>query len=324
MEPKNLIRQNFISQDIGSNKAQILSDRYSELYPKIKVSFVDKYATYSLFDKKYLKGKEYPEEHFVDIKNLNIDLYKDVIINLVDNEGFKKKLDFFVIQGKKQKNSPLYFSAGVNLYNGQVYHTYNFKSNSYVLDHMDIFDTFDEVSVHACADTDANGTADNPEQLFNGNDIAASLLANLYQTVITDIPLYKKINFISGNNMSVSKDTINFSTLGYHIFKYIALTKDRWAVAQKYVSKYGLHQSTSAGRSHYGFINENKLIFDFYEEYLAVVSAEYLNPRRVVLDSESKVEVVETNLVNQNICKEVFLAPEPQVISNAFVANITL
>lgn len=29
VEPKNLIRQNFIEQDIGKNKAAVMADRYS-------------------------------------------------------------------------------------------------------------------------------------------------------------------------------------------------------------------------------------------------------------------------------------------------------
>ena len=92
METKNLIRQNFISEDVGGNKAQVLSERYSELYPNIQVTFVPKYATYTSFDSQYLPNNTYDEEHFVDIDQLNIK-DTDILINLVDNEGFKKKLD---------------------------------------------------------------------------------------------------------------------------------------------------------------------------------------------------------------------------------------
>lgn len=46
------------------------------------------------------------------------------------------------------------FFFGVNLFNGQAYYTSNQQTNGYVVDHADLLEIFDEVSVHACADTD--------------------------------------------------------------------------------------------------------------------------------------------------------------------------
>ena len=86
METKNLIRQNFISPDVNRNKAEVLSERYDELYPNISVTYVPKYATYANFDTKYLPNNKYPEEHFVCLNQLGINK-KDILINLVDNEG---------------------------------------------------------------------------------------------------------------------------------------------------------------------------------------------------------------------------------------------
>jgi tRNA A37 threonylcarbamoyladenosine dehydratase len=42
LETKNLIRQNFIRDDVGRNKAEVLAERYTELYDNISVSFVAK------------------------------------------------------------------------------------------------------------------------------------------------------------------------------------------------------------------------------------------------------------------------------------------
>ena len=153
METKNLIRQNFISEDIGKNKAEVLAERYSDIYENISVSYVPKFATYCLFDQRFLPENEYPEELFVNISSL---LTKDsIVINLVDNEGFKKKLDFFL--KRKSENTYDYFSAGVNLYNGQVYYSKikGDTQNGYVCDHEDLLESFTEVSTHACADADA-------------------------------------------------------------------------------------------------------------------------------------------------------------------------
>lgn len=248
METKNIIRQNFISEDVGANKAQVLSERYSDIYPNIKVSFVPKYATYGVFDKQYLPKNTYSEEQFVDIDHLNIS-NNDILINLVDNEGFKKKLDVFT---KRHKN--FLFAAGVNLYNGQAYFSTNHSTNGYVMDHSDLLDIFDEVSVTACADTDANGSDSDPEQLFNGNDIAASILANLYQIVLTDIPLYKRINFISGLNMNVSCGEANYSTLLYWINsleKNKENTDPEVAKANQFVEYFGLDFDGGPACKHY-------------------------------------------------------------------------
>lgn len=264
VESKNIIRQNFISEDVGFNKAQVLADRYSELYDKIKVTFVDKYATYGKFDSRFLAHKTYDPNFFVDIADLNI-RRKDIVINLVDNEGFKKKLDFYLANRRC-----LFFAAGVNLFNGQSYFTNNVKTNSYVWDHPDLLDIFDEVSVHACADADANGTDDNPEQLFNGNDIAASLLANTYQTALTDIPLNKRTNFVTGANINVSTTLKTYSSLFEHV-EHVLLNGSSsgvpFSASATYCNKHGMGMTTPAALKHYKnleFYKDLKLFHDLY------------------------------------------------------------
>ena len=267
VEPKNLIRQNFITDDIGFNKAQVLSERYSELYQNIKVSFVDKFATYRRYDSQFLADKKFEPEHFMDVADLGI-TKNDILINLVDNEGFKKKLDAFIINSRF--HGIKYLCAGVNLYNGQVYYTNNIKSNCYTLDHLDLFNDFEDVSVHACADADATGTPDNPDQLFNGNDIAASLLANMFQTALIDIPLYKKVNFISGNNISVNKDRANYSHLYTLLNSFVNSTSEYTIAlkkAQNFVSEYGLDKKTTTGIKHYKVLAEHEMISNFIKVY---------------------------------------------------------
>lgn len=265
METKNLIRQNFISDDVNSNKAQVLSERYSEIYPNITVSFIPKYATYKKFDEQYLPQNKYEEEHFVDIDALGI-IPNDVLINLVDNEGFKKKLDVFC---KEHLN--FLFAAGVNLFNGQAYFSNNRRTNGYVHDHADLLNIFDEVSVHACADADANGTDDNPEQLFNGNDVAASILSNLYQTVLTDIPLYKRINFVTGTNMNVSCGDVNYSNLLYWITHYDSLEDSDNVLLQKakqFVTLTdGVCNGSPSSLHYYGIFNNSNSFSSFTSHF---------------------------------------------------------
>lgn len=108
----------------------------------------------------------------------------------------------------------MYFNSGINLFNGQCYVSYPGYTNLYTVDHPDLAEEdLSEVSTHSCADADAEGTADNPEQMFNGNDMAASILANLYQSSITGMNTHRKIKFCCGVNVSVEKTLPTLSNL---------------------------------------------------------------------------------------------------------------
>lgn len=201
METKNIIRQNFINEDVGQKKSDVLSERYNNLYPRISVVSIPLYGTSVEYDQKISK-LEKPLDSDVFF---NIDDYiqsSDIIVNLVDNEVFKRKIDYVIYK----KTCLIYFNAGINLFNGQCYVSYPVFTNLYTLDHPSFIDDVEEVKVHSCADADAEGTSDNPEQMFNGNDMAASILANLYQTSIADCITHRKIKFTCGINVSIEKE----------------------------------------------------------------------------------------------------------------------
>lgn len=205
---KNVLRQNFIASDIGANKAERLAERYGNLYPNITVSAIPLYGTSLSYDEKVLELAEPASpEHYLDIdKFFQRD---DIIINLVDNESFKRKLDYVIYQ----QRILMYFNAGINLHNGQVYVSYPNISNLYCLDHQDLITEQEELSLHSCADADAEGSDDNPEQMFNGNDMAASLLANLYQSAISQVISHRKIKFTCGGNVSIDKALPTYASL---------------------------------------------------------------------------------------------------------------
>ena len=245
MEQKNIIRQNFINEDIGSNKALKLAERYTDLYPHISVTAIPMYATSVEYDSK-VTGLETPldPEYFFDIDSFL--QRSDIIVNLVDNEVFKRKLDNAIYS----RPCLLYFNAGINLFNGQCYVTYPRFTNLYTIDHPSFIDDVEEVAVHSCADADANGTADNPEQMFNGNDMAASLLANLYQTALTEAVSHRKIKFVCGNNVSVTRELPTYSSILYAV----ALdphTEYPYEEAQAYVARYGTEGTTDTAKAHY-------------------------------------------------------------------------
>jgi len=95
LETKNIIRQNFINEDVGQKKSDVLAERYNNLYPRISVVSIPLYGTSVEYDQKVSK-LEQPLDQDVFF---NIDDYiqsSDIIVNLVDNEVFKRKIDYVI------------------------------------------------------------------------------------------------------------------------------------------------------------------------------------------------------------------------------------
>ncbi len=200
VESKNLTRQNFIQQDVGKYKAEILATRYSNLIKdpeKISISFINKYVYGQLKPERF---NEFSDDfiNFDDIfSSLRNNYIPHIVFNLVDNEGVKKDLDLFF---KSQILRIIYFSAGVNLHNGQIYTNFylgdsnynkNFLFNSYSKDHDQYLEDYDTVSL-GCAEANENEIIE--EQLINGNDIVASALATSFFNAFYSYPTYKFIN----------------------------------------------------------------------------------------------------------------------------------
>lgn len=205
VESKNLTRQNFIQQDIGKYKAEVLATRYSNLIKdpeKISISFINKYVYGQLKPERF---NEFSDDfiNFEDIFSFYQDIYAPrvaprVVFNLVDNEGVKKDLDLFFNSHALLKI--IYFSAGVNLHNGQIYTNFylgnlnynkSFLFNSYSKDHDQYLEDYDTVSL-GCAEANENEIIE--EQLINGNDIVASALATSFFNAFYSYPTYKFIN----------------------------------------------------------------------------------------------------------------------------------
>lgn len=250
-----MLRQNFISMDVGLNKAEVLSNRYNGLYQNISVSYVPKFGYFADYDSFAYENPSTLNRNmdlFVDISSLGID-HTSHVMNLVDNEGFKKALDFYIAANSNAFYwTNYYFSAGVNLFNGQVYYN-RLGRDYYTIDHADIFNDFEEVRIESCADTDVQGTDDNPEQMFSGNDIAASLLANLFQCVLTEIVTQKKVTFISGSNMSANRELPDYRTIQEIIRNH--LQSGEIAAAQAYLERYGTTGTTTKALQHYQVLN---------------------------------------------------------------------
>lgn len=240
VEEKNLLRQNFAPCDVGQNKAHVLANRYGTLHRSLDISAIPKFAFY----KSPILGNsatQYSDSFF------DIDMLPECncFINLVDNEGFKKQLDCYLVRTSRYYD---YFSAGVNLYNGQVYQTKQ-GSGFYSLDHESTLHDVEEVAEISCAEEDAQA---GPDQLFNGNDVAASVLANQFQRFLLNEPNFTKfVTFTTGSNMSVitqPEDLVAYCSEYFNVFR----TSKRYRSTTSYFSRRSAEaaQKTANGRIH--------------------------------------------------------------------------
>lgn len=215
VENKNILRQNFILEDVGKNKAQVLSDRYNELYPNIEVKYVPKYICDSQALALFEKQSEFCEDNadliekdmFLDIRsNIDFNNFSIIHINLVDNELTKHMIDYYLYH-RDYNNFNIYsryFSAGCDINSGHVFTTniglnpspYIFNFEEFTWKQEDA-DSIHQETTYSCAEISENLTI---EQTFNSNSFAATLLNNLIDSFISDPYSFdvKKVKFVCG------------------------------------------------------------------------------------------------------------------------------
>lgn len=160
VEHKNILRQNFIPEDVGKNKAEVLAERYSDIYKGITIEAVPYYMYSSgfceRFDKKPL-GKAY--ETFAP---------PAFVFNMMDNGISKHMLDYYLVA----QPSVRYFCSGCSIYHGSVFSTLTHYLPTYTEYYADTFEEEGGLSSPSCADV--------VEQTFNTNAMAATIIATLF------------------------------------------------------------------------------------------------------------------------------------------------
>lgn len=164
IEPKNLIRQNFVESDIGKNKAEIMALRYGATLKDINVQYIDKYLT----DK-----SSFDTNHFSHINVLQNMIYDDnycVIFNLVDNQNARRAVHSLQFCG-------WIVDIGNELAHGQLFATpYGLTSGiigslSFFTMSPETLTADEEVKIYSCAEADADTELE--EQFLVANDTAA-------------------------------------------------------------------------------------------------------------------------------------------------------
>lgn len=209
VEDKNLIRQNFVYQDIGKNKAEVLAERYGmHASDKLQIGYLDKYLV-----TEYYNVPEEFRDKFAEIDSLELVQQECLVINLIDNGKTRKMLHEWA--GRKanlatasrfRHRRPIIDVAN-NEFNGQLTFSYYDLVNpstygSYFYNELPHqLAEEDDISAFSCADADSEST----DQLFNANDMAASVLGNFVNSLIVDRKvMYGRVDFVTGGTPSIA------------------------------------------------------------------------------------------------------------------------
>ena len=204
IEDKNLIRQNFVEFDIGKNKAEVIATRYGSQFnqEKVECKYIDKYITNGT----YRKIDSEVADKFIDVKDVygSMQTSNILFINLIDNAVTRKIIHLTAIDCGRA----IVLDVANNEHNGQL--TTSLYNRSFISsDSMagwfynsvpeQLGDT-DDVSVFSCADADA----DSEDQLFNANDMAATVLANYVNTWLVEKKMDNaRVDFNTGSRVSI-------------------------------------------------------------------------------------------------------------------------
>mgnify|MGYP003582490143 CR=1 FL=1 len=227
VELKNIVRQNFVENDIGQNKAAVMANRYGPLIQSAGTTvYIDKY----IGTVESIMGRDEEDRNkFVDICEIMAPSYPDesfsgsfprndiIVFNLVDNN--KARIDVHATATRLSRRSRTYvIDVGNDMYNGQfevstycgnylasalsydhypyggrrvdddgVIMTYAVNKDNFFFKHPELLNATDDVSLHSCADADVD--IDNQDQLLVANDFAATIGHN----ALVDI-LLEKLN----------------------------------------------------------------------------------------------------------------------------------
>jgi len=111
IEEKNLVRQNFISADLGKNKAQVLAERYASAFG-LEISYIPEYIE----DESRLAELVRPDVYSVGPYSYQTDEGHSILIGCVDNNRSRQLCH----QVFKRSDNLIYIDSGNGEHTGQV------------------------------------------------------------------------------------------------------------------------------------------------------------------------------------------------------------
>lgn len=194
VESKNLIRQNFISPDLGRYKAEVLAERYSAAFG-IEIHYIPE----------YFKSTKM-------LTQLTDRQTSTIVIGCVDNNRTRREIAKWFRRGQGR----VWIDAGNEEMHGQVicginYRPYDAETNNQTFGLPCVADLFTEIDSNrkerfndelSCAERAASAP-----QNIAVNLMAANYLLNFAQQVILGAPLYTHGVFFSAERSSADTMT---------------------------------------------------------------------------------------------------------------------
>lgn len=181
VEEKNLNRQNFISNDLGLYKAEVLSQRYSTVFD-IEIKYINEFININNINQ------------IIPKKNINTvtqNFY--IIIGCVDNNKSRLIINNYLKQNFKE-DEYIWIDVGNELNFGQIFINYNKYNMFDFIPNINTNDKHpDELS---CAEHLVSG-----EQSLNINIMASLLTFNTLELIFMDKLYYFLIDFNIFNNI---------------------------------------------------------------------------------------------------------------------------
>jgi hypothetical protein len=241
VETKNLLRQNFVSSDIDTNKAEVMCNRYApHLVQGATMHYLDQYISSADIISEMNPAVQH---RFVDIEQIINKRAFTLFFSFIDNAVSRQ-----IIHRYATTNSQLFvFDVANNQYNGQLtFSNYPIKSawmshypdngtdsihdlvanlrpffdvgpSSFMVRYPHHITDTEYVKLHNCADEDMNAVS----QLFNANDTAASLAATVLTNCLEKGYMkYSNYAFFTGENASLVASNpivrpVNTTQIGY-------------------------------------------------------------------------------------------------------------
>ena len=252
VEEKNLLRQNFIQNDIGKNKASVLATRYSKAFG-IPIAAIEDY---------FPAGDSSTVSRWVfDSLNSGINLFGDeptgvscdIIISCVDN--VKTRLSIADFRKNNGPSTPIWIDTGNEEFRGQV------VFSDYICEEVgptpDVFAIFPNMldqmtkSDHPDALSCADHALSAPQNI-GANMTSAQCAFNYFNIVYHNICTIKNMANTNRNLTDIAQDlfSINHNVCFFNIEKNFLSSEAHFGESiQKRYAKYGLESKIQKGKT---------------------------------------------------------------------------
>lgn len=177
VEEKNILRQNFLPQDIGQNKAEVMANRHARAFG-INISYVPE----------MFKINNDPFSYNSTYDKLRTEKNKKIIIGCVDNNAARREIASCVAKLHQERDLVIREAYWIDSGNEK-------KSGQVIVgskDLMDVTDLFPEILLSAEDSQEQVSCADRmlqDEQNMFVNLTAANIILNYTKNIVLDIPM---------------------------------------------------------------------------------------------------------------------------------------